>query len=189
MSPFASGRANQDAASFRAAVCALCRDVLPTWRNVVEVRTEPITGGITNELNMVTPMAIIDDETTTTITTPLPPPVVVRVYGEGTDKFLDRALETRALLELNAQGFGARCLGVFANGRIEEALLNTRPLSPAEMADPAVARRIAARIFFVFVHVPISFIPLICPVYALALALGGFSDIYRNRVKAELRLS
>lgn len=110
--------------------------MLPSWRDVVDVRLEPIVGGITNDLNLVTPM--VDGETQSTLS-----PVVLRTYGEGTGKFLDREQETAALLELNAQGFGARCLGVFGNGRLEEALVNTRPLTPQEMAMPAVAREIA----------------------------------------------
>ena len=66
------------------------------------------------------------------------------MFGRGTDAFLDRAVEADALLELNAQGFGATCLGVFRNGRFEEYIPDVRPLDPEEMAIPAVADAIAA---------------------------------------------
>ena len=46
--------------------------------------------------------------------------VVLRVFGRGTDAFLDRAVEADVPSnEFNAQGFGATCLGVFRNGRLE----------------------------------------------------------------------
>lgn len=82
---------------------------------------EQILGGITNELNMVFPILGEAKKVYSQL-----PPVVLRVYGQGTDRFLNRAVEAEALLELNAQGFGARCLGVFGNGRVEEAFINTR---------------------------------------------------------------
>ena len=66
------------------------------------------------------------------------------MFGRGTDAFLDRAVEADALLEFNAQGFGATCLGVFRNGRLEERIPDVRPLEPEEMALPAVSNAIAA---------------------------------------------
>jgi hypothetical protein len=94
--------------------------------------------------------------------------VVLRVFGDNTDIFIDRARELKArdarfrshpalpllrsdrlaippaqvLLQLNAQGFGARVVGTFANGRLE-AWLPARPLEPAELADAPLSRRIA----------------------------------------------
>ena len=72
--------------------------------------------------------------------------MLLRVFGAGTDAFLDRATETAALLELNASGLGATCLGVFANGRLERFMRRRRPLAPAETAEPATERRIAAEL-------------------------------------------
>ena len=46
------------------------------------------------------------------------------------------------LLQLNAQGFGARVVGTFTNGRLE-AWLPARPLEPAELADASLSPRIA----------------------------------------------
>ena len=69
--------------------------------------------------------------------------MVVRVFGNGTDAFLDRAAENRAVRALNARGFGATCLATFANGRVEEALTRLRPMTPAEMPTPGGAAAIA----------------------------------------------
>jgi hypothetical protein len=38
--------------------------------------------------------------------------VVVRVFGEETDRMIDRARELRILLQLNEAGFGARVRGL-----------------------------------------------------------------------------
>ena len=143
------GTVDEDVTLFRAAVRVLCRDLLPvTWQHVIDVRTEPLCGGITNELFVVTPIVWhTGDETQSTPSPsppPTPPPLVLRIYGKGTDRFLDRTIERQALVELNDQGFGARCLGSFGNGRLEEFLMNTRTLTPEEMGERATMRRIAS---------------------------------------------
>ena len=64
-----------------------------------------IVGGITNLLWKV-----------------LPPeesglgPVVVRVFGEETDRLIDRVRELRLLLQLSEAGFGARVRPIFFVG-------------------------------------------------------------------------
>ena len=99
-----------------------------------DARLEPIAGGITNALHKVVPETADRDG---------PEPVVLRVFGRGTERFLDRETETAALAELNAFGFGAACLGVFTNGRLEAFLADARPLTIQEMAAPSVARAVA----------------------------------------------
>ena len=112
----------------------MCRALLPTWSGVSDARLEPIAGGITNALHKVVPETADRDG---------PEPVVLRVFGRGTERFLDRETETAALAELNAFGFGAACLGVFTNGRLEAFLADARPLTIQEMAAPSVARAVA----------------------------------------------
>ena len=133
---------------FRADALSVCRALLPTWSGVLDARLEPITGGITNTLRIVVPSSRSRDATSVDengTNEPSPPePVVLRVFGRGTEAFLDRDTENAALAELNACGFGARCLGVFKNGRLEAFLADARPAAPAEMADASVSRAIAA---------------------------------------------
>ena len=52
----------------------------------------------------------------------------------------------QALIQLNAQGFGARVLGTFANGRIE-ALIPGLPLAPADMRRADIFPRVARLLF------------------------------------------
>ena len=133
---------------FRADALSVCRALLPTWSGVLDARLEPIAGGITNTLRKVVPSSCSRDATSVDengTNEPSPPePVVLRVFGRGTEAFLDRDTENAALAELNACGFGARCLGVFKNGRLEAFLADARPAAPAEMADASVSRAIAA---------------------------------------------
>jgi ethanolamine kinase len=124
---------------------SLLRQLLPEWTHVQDVSIEPITGGITNELTLATPTSnppgsAHPDENKSNKS---PSPVVVRVFGNGTDAFLDRGAENRAVRALNAHGFGATCLGVFANGRVEEALVNLRSMTPEEMPTPGGAAAVA----------------------------------------------
>ena len=114
----------------------MCRALLPSWSGVSDARLEPIAGGITNALHKVTPETAVYREGG-------PEPVVLRVFGRGTERFLNRETETAALAELNAFGFGAACLGVFNNGRLEPFLADARPVTIEEMATPSVARAVA----------------------------------------------
>lgn len=71
--------------------------------------------------------------------------VAVRVYGEGSERFVEREREMRAMEMLHDHGFGPKLLGIFGNGRIE-SFLPMRCLSSAEMAQPFVAQHIAVRL-------------------------------------------
>ena len=115
---------------FRADALSVCRALLPTWSGVLDARLEPITGGITNTLRKVVPSVFFEKENENGTNEPSPSepgPVVLRVFGRGTEAFLDRDTENAALAELNACGFGARCLGVFKNGRLEAFLADAGP--------------------------------------------------------------
>ena len=139
--PPRAGLESRDPGAFNARVLALCRDLLPEWSGVTSARVTPILGGITNQLRLIHPAGSSSARAAL-----CPEPVLLRVFGAGTDAFLDRAAETAALLELNASGLGATCLGVFANGRLERFMRRRRPLAPAETAEPATERRIAAEL-------------------------------------------
>ena len=100
---------------FKSSVLSLLRRLLPEWTHVQDVSIEPITGGITNELTLATPTSNPPGSAHQE-THDLPSPVVVRVFGNGTDAFLDRGAENRAVRALNAHGFGATCLGLSPTG-------------------------------------------------------------------------
>jgi thiamine kinase-like enzyme len=71
--------------------------------------------------------------------------VVVRVFGGGSELFIDREKELRVLTQLNSMGFGATLLGTFSNGRVE-AWLEARSLAEREMAIPEVIPVVAERL-------------------------------------------
>ena len=89
-------------------------------------RCEHIRGGITNALVKLTPR----DASVAS-------PVVVRVFGAGSERFIDRRHERRVVPQLSRLGLGARVLGTFENGRVERFLGGAvRTLEHADVMDP-----------------------------------------------------
>jgi hypothetical protein len=72
-----------------------------------EVSISSLKGGITNLLYTLTPTHQADKT------------VIVRVYGEGTSLFVDRALENTVFSTLSELGVGPKFYGTFKNGRVE----------------------------------------------------------------------
>lgn len=66
-----------------------------------------------------------------------------RVYGNGTETFIDRASEMRTMQWCHQHGFGPLLAATFEDGRIEGFLVGFRPLKPEEMAETSTQRRIA----------------------------------------------
>jgi ethanolamine kinase len=95
-----------------------------------------ISGGISNALFKVA--VACDGKQVSNLTHA----VTVRVYGEGSERFVEREREMRIMELLHEHGFGPELLGIFGNGRIE-SFLPMRCLSPLEMAVPSVAKHIA----------------------------------------------
>eukprot|EP00892_Ulva_mutabilis_P001377 jgi/Ulvmu1/1123/UM106_0040.1 len=91
-----------------------------------------IGGGITNKLYLLKNSA-------------LDQPVVVRRFGENTEIFIDRRVETSNTLQLNAYGFGAQLLASFNNGRLEK-YLDVYTMTPSDMRHPLLVPKIAQRI-------------------------------------------
>lgn len=112
----------------------LCLKLLPHWHalSLEDLSLEPISGGISNLLVKVTP-AIQHGL----------PPVAFKVFGNKTELLIDRDAERKVLVKLNKFGFGAKVLGMFSNGRIEE-FLTARTLTPQDMGHPDYVPRIAA---------------------------------------------
>jgi len=94
-----------------------------------------VSGGITNQLLKLTPSPSSVEE-----------PILVRIFGLNTEVLIDRAKEIQNLIALNKFGFGARVLGTFSNGRIEQ-FLPSRTLDPTDLGRedtiPWLARRMA----------------------------------------------
>lgn len=86
-------------------------------------KVSTISGGISNALYKVTPPPTSGLE-----------PVAFRVYGNGTEKFIDRKKELEIMTILHEHEFGPSLLGTFDNGRIEAFLGDMRCLRPEEMA-------------------------------------------------------
>ena len=106
---------------------------------MLDVKLTPMRGGITNELTVISPVAQAEPGCA-------PHPILLRMFGQGADRALDRDTETEALFELNMANFGAKCLGWFQNGRLEELLMHVRPLTNTQMGIPRVSQAIAAEL-------------------------------------------
>ncbi|XP_022991265.1 probable choline kinase 2 [Cucurbita maxima] len=70
--------------------------------------------------------------------------VLVRIYGEGVDVFLNREDEIRTFEFISKQGQGPRLLGRFSTGRIEE-FIRARTLSAVDLLDSEISSLIAIK--------------------------------------------
>lgn len=121
-----------------ASLLKVVQHIVPAWGMSVQgeeaVRIEPLTGGITNVLFKLTPVS------------PGPPIVIVRLFGEGTELFVDRDIENVVFSELSRLEMGSPIFyGLFENGRVE-GYLEARAVTPEEMHDPRIYRRIASAV-------------------------------------------
>ena len=88
-----------------------------------DISIEKLTGGISNLLFLV---AWHSKEK-----------VIVRLYGQGTEKFIDRSLENVIFSELSKNEYSPRFLGLFEGGRVE-GYLQARALDPDEFSSPGI---------------------------------------------------
>ncbi|ETI40913.1 hypothetical protein F443_13805 [Phytophthora nicotianae P1569] len=93
----------------------ICSD----WRDAVNdaISVKIIVGGITNRLYRL----MWGDKS-----------VLVRLYGDHTEEFIDRSIENMLFALLSERGFAPTYYGRFKNGRVE-AWLDARPLEPEDM--------------------------------------------------------
>jgi hypothetical protein len=87
-----------------------------------------LCGGITNTLLLVTDINSELSEHK----------VIVRIFGFGTSKFIDRLNENTVFNELSKRGIGPKFYGLFENGRIE-GFLNGQAVTVSEMSLHEVA--------------------------------------------------
>ncbi|KAK3241540.1 hypothetical protein CYMTET_48703 [Cymbomonas tetramitiformis] len=121
----------------------LCKSALAGWSRLSEgsLEVRHVEGGITNVLFKVTPVAYVSD-------VPLPP-VIVRIFGSGSDHFIDRNTELLTLRQLNCNSFGPQVVATFTNGRIEEfigAEKGIKTLTSEDFAAERISGLIARRL-------------------------------------------
>lgn len=90
-----------------------------------EIKITVLSGGLTNALY------IVED-------TLLSQKVIVRLFGVGTDLFIDRSIENEVFAYLSIHGMAPIFHGLFGNGRIE-GFLHARNLIPNEFSHPKIA--------------------------------------------------
>jgi ethanolamine kinase len=119
-----------------AAIRAACRQLLPSWDglNDADMDVAYITGGISNALFKVSVPAVAVGAVSA---------VAFRIYGDSTERFIDRSHELGIMQLAHQHGFGPQLLATFGNGRIEE-FLQMRSLQPSELAAPEFVPKIAA---------------------------------------------
>ena len=126
-------------------VKSIVRNTVRGWANVENAALEvsPVRGGITNALFKV---RLAQDAAPTTTKDPIARAVVVRVFGKGTDQFIThRKVQGETSHVLNEHGFGAKVLGVFSNGLVEE-FIEAESVAPEELANGGILlRRVAAQ--------------------------------------------
>ncbi|XP_068648646.1 probable ethanolamine kinase [Aristolochia californica] len=118
-------------------VIALCKDLFKKWSSFDDscFSVETVSGGVTNLLLKVSVREENGDDVLLT----------VRLYGPNTEYVIDRKRELQAILYLSAAGFGAKLLGIFANGMVQ-SFINARTLSPSDMSKPKLASEIARQL-------------------------------------------
>jgi hypothetical protein len=68
--------------------------------------------------------------------------VVVRIFGMGTEMFIDRKIENQVFAYLSALNMAPTFHGLFENGRVE-GFLNARNLAPAELSRDKTIRNVS----------------------------------------------
>ncbi|KAA0149869.1 hypothetical protein FNF29_05694 [Cafeteria roenbergensis] len=101
-------------------------------------RLQVVEGGLTNALfRFFRPAGSPEDG---------PESVLVRVFGDQTDRIVDRRRDAAVFRLLSERGIGPRFYGSCADGRAEGYVENSRPLRPSEMGKPAIAPLIASAV-------------------------------------------
>ncbi len=135
----------EDPDHFRQDALGLATAVRGDWRGS-DLRTKHFGNGVTNFL-----IGIYKEGDTEDV-------VLVRVYGNGTEKFIDHDAELHHMEVLYAHGCGSNIYAKFHNG-IAYALIPGRALTRDQVREPRVAKMIAenmARMHKIVPHTIIS---------------------------------
>jgi len=98
------------------------------WRKE-QLQFKFFTDGITNKL-----VGFWNDSKEDTL--------LIRIYGEGTDRIIDRKVEVQNMLKLQSIGMGAKLYATFTNGLCYE-FIHGELLNQTSMLDPVVYREVA----------------------------------------------
>ncbi|GAU18479.1 hypothetical protein TSUD_366620, partial [Trifolium subterraneum] len=116
----------------------ILKSLASKWKNVLDpnaLEVIPLKGAMTNEVFQIKWQTIEGE---------MSRKVLVRIYGEGTNIFFDRANEIRTFEFISKNGQGPRLLGRFAQGRVEE-FIRARTLSAPDLRDPTISALIASK--------------------------------------------
>ncbi|GLJ16892.1 hypothetical protein SUGI_0291430 [Cryptomeria japonica] len=115
----------------------VCRTLIKRWNCLPDshFKVETVSGGITNLLVKVS----VNNEDGDDL------PVTVRVFGPHTEIVIDRERELQAIFYLSAAGFGAKLLGIFANGMVQ-SFIDASTMTPTDMNKPKHAAEIARQL-------------------------------------------
>ncbi|KAL7208414.1 hypothetical protein ACSBR1_030213 [Camellia fascicularis] len=95
-----------------------------------------LSGAMTNEVYRISwPTQMENDNRT----------VLVRIYGEGVERFFNRDEEIQTFENISKYGQGPRLLGRFPEGRVEE-FIHARTLSAGDLRDPEISALISAKL-------------------------------------------
>ncbi|CAL5414813.1 unnamed protein product [Camellia sinensis] len=95
-----------------------------------------LSGAMTNEVYRICwPTQMENDNRT----------VLVRIYGEGVERFFNRDEEIQTFENISKYGQGPRLLGRFSEGRVEE-FIHARTLSAGDLRDPEISALVAAKL-------------------------------------------
>ncbi|CAM9235800.1 unnamed protein product, partial [Ectocarpus fasciculatus] len=117
--------------NFAAQVCAVVSVIVDGWASARpgSLVITKITGGNTNSLYKVEYTHIKDS-------------VILRIFGAGTERFIDRRTENAALAQLSLRGIAPTFHGLFENGRVE-GYVEGRDLQPEELRLPRVVEAVS----------------------------------------------
>ena len=100
------------------------------WRNAdsSSLVNRVVSGGLTNLLNLV---QLVDPATGR-----VQEQALVRLFGEGTEEFIDRKLDNNVSALMSRLGIAPKVFGNFEGGRVEQFISNARMISSKDMHEP-----------------------------------------------------
>ena len=112
----------------------VCKCVVHEWSGLGKLQVKRLIGGVSNVLYKVEPL--------TANTRCAQKAVIVRIYGTNTS-LRTRAAQCEMAIALNREGFGAKVLGKFLNGLVEEYIESEAVDTADLLADRALLRKVA----------------------------------------------
>ena len=120
---------DQGESELHSSLISIVKDIIPIWSEAddSEILVNCLTGGITNVLYVLKWKDLS---------------VVVRLFGNGTEAFIERSTENIVFTELSRRKLAPTFYGLFLGGRVE-GYLDARPLEPSEMGLDSIYPKLA----------------------------------------------